>query len=230
MMDVLTKAGANVNSVDNRGLTPLLWALKKDNKTVVERLIEAGADVNMVTQSSPNSPMSALSEASEISPELTRLLIQVGADLNLPSHNGGVLALSSRSRLHNVCLLLRAGVKINIFNHNKVNTLKRHIAEQHPFVKRKMSMLLYAAGEIIDGFTVEEIHSDGKVTRIEVPDFLFSFFCLQHLCREAIRRHLINLDPHTHLFSRIPKLPLPTLLSKYLLYDVSLDDVNNDSD
>ena len=33
---------------------------------------------------------------------------------------------------------------------------------------------------------------------------------LKHICREAIRKHLLNLDPHTHLFGRVPRLGLPT--------------------
>ena len=46
---------------------------------------------------------------------------------------------------------------------------------------------------------------------------------LAHLCRQAIRKHLIELDPHENLFSRIPKLGLPAVPNKYLLYNVSLD-------
>ena len=46
---------------------------------------------------------------------------------------------------------------------------------------------------------------------------------LKHLCREAIRKHLLELDPHSHLFGRVPKLGLPTLLNEYLLYDVTFE-------
>ena len=48
---------------------------------------------------------------------------------------------------------------------------------------------------------------------------------LEHLkhCREAIRKHLIDLDPHAHLFNRIPQLGLPSLLTDYLLFDISLE-------
>ena len=186
--------------------------------------------MNTVTRSSPTIPISALSEASKLSPELTHLLIKAGADVNIPSYNGGVLALSSRSRLQSACLLLKADVKINIFNHNNVNTVKRHIAEQHPNVKREMCILLFAAGEIIDDIIIKKFHDNGNVERIEVPDFLFSLSCPQHLCREAIRKHLINLDPHTHLFGRVPRLGLPTLLTEYVLYNMSLDDVDSESD
>lgn len=76
-------------------------------------------------------------------------------------------------------------------------------------------MLLFAAGE-----------------KYNIPDL--SIF-LKHLCRDAIRKHLIELDPHQHLFGRIPQLGLPSLLTRYLLYNVSLDEdisslPNNDID
>ena len=55
-------------------------------------------------------------------------------------------------------------------------------------------------------------------------------FNLKHLCREAIRKHLLKLDPHTHLFDRVPRLGLPSLLTEYLLYDMSLDVPAEDED
>ena len=52
--------------------------------------------------------------------------------------------------------------------------------------------------------------------------------CLKHLCREAIRNHLLKVEPHTHLFGRIPQLGLPSLVNEYLLYDISLNDDDDD--
>ena len=46
---------------------------------------------------------------------------------------------------------------------------------------------------------------------------------LKHICREAIRNHLLKLDPHQNLFGRIPKLGLPSALTSYLLYNLSLE-------
>ena len=230
LVNVLIQAGAKVNEVDHCNRTPLLRAVMRQSQACIKQLIKAGADVNMVTGSSPTTQISALSEATKFSPELTHLLVKAGADVNIPSYNGGVLAISSRSTLQSICLLLRADVKINIFNPNSVNTLKRCITEQHPYVNRKMRMLLFAAGEMLDSITVKKFRDSGKVEVTEVPDFMFSLFCLQHLCREAIRKYLINLDPHTHLFGRVPRLGLPTLLAEYLLYNVSLAHVDSDSD
>ena len=53
---------------------------------------------------------------------------------------------------------------------------------------------------------------------------------LSHLCRKVIRNHLLEMDPHTHLFGRMPRLGLPVALQSYLLYDQTLDDDDDDDD
>ena len=47
---------------------------------------------------------------------------------------------------------------------------------------------------------------------------------LKQMCRDKIRGYLIRINPHLHLFDRAPKLGLPMLLRKYLLYNMSLDE------
>ena len=81
-------------------------------------------------------------------------------------------------------------------------------------------MLLYAAGETLDGTYVDKIPEELKFEDEKVE--------LKQICREAIRKHLLKLDPHQHLFSRIPQLGLP-FLTEYLLFNQSLDD-DDDSD
>ena len=52
---------------------------------------------------------------------------------------------------------------------------------------------------------------------------------LKHMCRDRIRKHLIILDPNENLFGRIPELGLPSVLTEYLLYNMSLEyDVDTD--
>ena len=52
-----------------------------------------------------------------------------------------------------------------------------------------------------------------------------------YVCRETIRKHLLKLDPHTHLFDSLPKLGLPSSVTEYLLYGETLDDdIDIDSD
>ena len=48
--------------------------------------------------------------------------------------------------------------------------------------------------------------------------------------RVRIRNRLLVLDPHENLFLRFPGLGLPKLLASYLMYDVTVDDVSDDTD
>ena len=52
---------------------------------------------------------------------------------------------------------------------------------------------------------------------------------LKDMCRHAIRKHLVEIHPHENLFVRIPKLGLPDIVTKYLLYNMSVDE-SDDSD
>ena len=72
---------------------------------------------------------------------------------------------------------------------------------------------------------IEEIrNSRPEVTIPEVLEHdLENNLDLRHLCRETIRKHLLSLDPHTHLFDRVSRLGLPKSMYFYLVYDVSLE-------
>ena len=55
-------------------------------------------------------------------------------------------------------------------------------------------------------------------------------FQLKHICREAIRTHLLRLNPRRHLFGRVPRLGLPASMTSYLLYNTSLATGTEDED
>ena len=77
--------------------------------------------------------------------------------------------------------------------------------------KPEIAMLLYAAGEDID------------THHVDTPDCIKdtdNAFNLKFLCINSIRNHLLNLEVHGNLFSRVPYLPLPTMLKNNLLFDV----------
>ena len=84
-------------------------------------------------------------------------------------------------------------------------------------INKDIAVLLFAAGEmmIYDGLKAQNI------LKSEDPGIQ-----LKHICREAIRKHLLHLDPHQHLFGRIPRLGLPKALNQYLLHYESLEDDN----
>ena len=131
---------------------------------------------------------------------------------------------ATRNHIETVQLLLHANIKINQVTRDEMtynsfpNVLQYSIAKSDP--KEPMCMLLYAAGETIDGTTIET----SPWHRAPVPEYLLhKDLDLRHLCRETIRKHLLHLDPHQHLFHRVAHLGLPSVLTKFVLYDVTLD-------
>ena len=85
--EVLIDAGADVNAVVS-DKTPLIEALRKSkvNKTVVKRLIDAGASVNFQT-SSGHCPVHFVAGNTNISKECATALLKAGADPNITHEN-----------------------------------------------------------------------------------------------------------------------------------------------
>ena len=80
-------------------------------------------------------------------------------------------------------------------------------------------MILLAAGEEPD--TSAKVLMNQLQTEVrKIPQFLEEAKLketLMQMCRVAVRDHLIRINPHFHLFGKIPKLGLPSLVTKYLL-------------
>ena len=94
---------------------------------------------------------------------------------------------------------------------------------------------LYVSGEAIKDMEAHEVperfKNSGSFRKLSILQHSQAGVVLKHICREAIRKHLLELDPHSHLFGRIPRLGLPHPLKQYLLYEMSLDsDSDDDSD
>ena len=123
-----------------------------------------------------------------------------------------------------VQLLLKSGAFINKTNNFGQNAFAMHIARRDP-TSKEVAMLLFAGGEKLDTRTVNEYDHLGRALRhVDVPEYLQQpDVCLEHICREAIRKHLIKLNPHAHVFDRIPLLNLPSDLTDYLLYYMNLE-------
>ena len=118
--------------------------------------------------------------------------------------------------------LLQAGAYINKANASYQNALDEHLMGCQP-ARKPVAMLLFAAGELSEITAGQD--------NVHIPDYLHLpelKVCLKHVCRESIRRYLIDLNLKSHLFYRIPKLGLPSLLNEYLLYNISLDDELNE--
>ena len=241
-VELLLQAGADVNQTSSQGMIAISIASRVGFDVAVELLIQSGADVNKIGQYQCSPLMEAVAIGQV---KCAKQLLEAGADVNFIHHSGvtplmcvGIpllllfkmtessedlnYPLSDRNFLSCAKLLLQLGAKINlrakinIRNSTSNNSLKLQMAPHNDSSDRSdICLLLYAAGETIDGSTDAE----------KLPDclkFKALKLNLKHLCREGIRNHLLDLDPHTHLFGRIPQLGLPSLLTEFLLYDAAL--------
>ena len=153
---------------------------------------------------------------------IAELLVKAGADVNnAPSCLDSHLTVASLTNARYVKLLLRSNIKINT-DGSSVNALMFHLTESHK-INRKIVMLLFAAGE--------KIMPSVGCTKTAIPEYLqHEQLSLKEKCREAIRKHLLDIDPHGNLFHRIPKIGLPSVLDRYVLFDMSIDDDDGDDD
>ena len=113
VVSLLVEHGANVNSCDNYGWTPLHTASRSGNFHIAQLLLNKGADVN--ARNADNQTPLALASAENGGVEVLCLLIESGADLN-SSDDKGWTSLCSASRfghLDTVRLLLDYGADPN---------------------------------------------------------------------------------------------------------------------
>ena len=235
-LDVLVSAGADVNQSSSECIIPpISIASRVGFDEAVELLIQSGADVNKIGQHQCSPLMEAVANGHV---KCMKLLLEAGADVNFIHRSGVTLLMcagvplyilfepreiykylnnwkAERNFLSCVKLLLQSGAKINIRKASS-NALKLQMALHNVSSDRSdICLLLYAAGETLDGTTdAEKLPDSLKFEALQ--------FNLKHLCREVIRKHLLNLDSHTNLFKRIPQLGLPSVLTVFLFYGVTL--------
>ena len=252
-VDLLIKRGAGINDVTNDGNTAPKLVVKtpvrsvEDGRDVYPKpnpgrngdfgrfvpsanlLIKAGADVDIVDYDGNT----ALNGAMRLGwAEFVNILIEEGADVNTSNFIENTVLHTAVSEtdpdvdcagfVESVRSVLRAGIYINMLNEDGLNALSYYAEKSQDLLgcpcggqcRKEVAHLMFVAGETVD--------EDAE----EIPDHLNAEqrLRLKHTCRETIRKHLISLDPHTHLFKRVPSLKLPSSLTRYLLYDVSLDD------
>ena len=244
-VNLLIKSGADVNK-EMGGETALMIAVKLGHERCIELLLKAGADLNKEKQGK-----TALMIAVKLGHErCIELLLKAGADVNNAGYDGNtplhkVLAVSgNHNKLCSTILkviraVLQSGARVNVLNRRYQTPLGYYSEERkHWFgafagfaclswdtsepctgdCEREAVRILLAARERASdnsGQMVEAVKPARELTLME-------------LCIEVIRNHLLALDPH--LFGRVPKLGLPSLLTEYLLYGASLDDDNGDAD
>ena len=214
---LLMEAGADVNIVDSEGFSAFIWASEHGYSECVDFLIKQGVDVNRRVRLG----MTGLIRAAENGRiDCVNTLIEAGADVNMADSlsRTPLIAAGISESVRCIKSILRAGALVNQHDNVGNNAIT-------PLAARKASrncaiVLLYAAGEII-----------AISPYVQLPNFLQKEkkrMELKHLCRQRIRNHLLDLDRHAHLFGRVSRLGLPSLVTKYLLYDMTLEPSKDD--
>ncbi|KAL8969386.1 MAG: hypothetical protein Q9183_002019 [Haloplaca sp. 2 TL-2023] len=127
--------GVDINSRNSDGGTALHLAVycppRLENLTsIVEMLLEYGADVNLPNESKGKTPLHIAAWHCENT--ILLQLLQHGANINDTDRSGRTalyLAVSSRRKESNVTTLLNVGANLNIADHNGMTAL--HVATQN---------------------------------------------------------------------------------------------------
>ena len=188
-------------------MNALTIAVEHGRDKCVELLINKGADVNSTDEKGQTA---LLCSARSGKFDCMEIMLKAGADVNICDDVGWTALASAGHFDHTQCviLLLKAGAYIN-------NIFNKDVDEKLRVTSKETATVLYAAGQSLDLSMLadlEGICKENDLTR-----------GLKDLCRSAIRRHLLQINPHQHLFNRTPRLGFPSLLTEYLLYNVSLD-------
>ena len=248
-VEKLITAGADVNKRSDCANTPLMAAILRkmpfscienvngfltpQRTNCVKLLIDAGADVNTNTIYGDPIIVRVLMEGNY---DHLELLVKAGADVNVMDIHCST-PMNCALRLFNsvgyvlkcVKLLLRAGAKMNIAGNR--NHLYRSVRDRHfqrPRRCLKLLKIFFAAGEAVGSYEVQ-------CRGLEIPENLYLplpgdlNLSLMHLCREMIRKHLMQMS-QVNLFFRVPQLEIPLILHDYLLYEQTLDGDDDDDD
>ena len=220
-IDLLLKEGAGVNTQCDGGRTALMLAAAHGHSKCVEKLKQAGANVNTVDN---NGTFALLFACNAGDSACVDSLLQAGADVNLKDQQDTTPLISASAHGSHQLLaqLLKAGAHINRRNTAGLNALYYALGKIRSTSDTKHTeavTLLFAAGET---FIDASLKMMARYPRYRTVKETFFEQSLKHLCKEAIRKRLIQINPHEHLFHRVHQLGLPAILTEYLLYHTSL--------
>ena len=210
IVELLVKAGARIDNTISFETTVLHVVAEKGSEKCVNLILEAGGNPTEMLHTAVRKRRG----------NIVHTLIKAGADVNTKVGYGCKTALfAAVENIDLSCakILLRGGVKVNVKGSNCFYALTVCLTDYTPYRPtskelEEFVMLLFAAGDTPDG-GMRWAHKYFKPSA-EIN--------LINICRETIRKHLLKLDD-VNLFIRVPQLPLPQLMTSYLLYDVTLD-------
>jgi len=222
IIDLLLQEGADVNTQATWDKTPLITAVERGLEDVVEKLINAGADVNIAA----NAGYTALYYASDstsrrdINPNIIKLLVDAGADVDAQTDSGNT-ALHNAVKLSAdaVRILLSANADPNIKNNDgktPLNSTSYYKGEDTGIAK----MLVDAGAEfVLSNIGDHPIHDAVDVNQIDMVKFY-----VQAGVDINIRDAKQATPLHRSMDAEVPEI------AKYLIdngADVNATDMNN---
>ncbi len=185
----LVKEGANVNSVDNHGVTPLLIATNWNKLDAVKTLLELGADPKYNVGGT-----SALFIATGRDTEIVRVLIQTGADVNLTTEKYNYSPLGRAAgnrddtfinlkksggysgpfpnRTETVRLLIKAGASVNHVDGFGMSPLRRAMERNNIEIAR---LLLEANADVNQRIPSEDGTQNGDTILMDTVGYYSVF-------------------------------------------------------
>ena len=178
------------------------------NIDTVKFLLEAGVGVNATSYTGWTPLLTAVIGDQY---DCARILIKAGADVNVEVTSGGA-ALNYKKNVLGFAVDIgnRKMVKLLLLSGMHLLGLKMANPEN-----RKIARLLIAAG--YSNSKRRDIFLRPKNTPPATS------LLLSDLCRAVIRQKLFEMNSPVNLVHLVPKLGLPSLLQKHLLFDVSVD-------
>ena len=193
-------------------------------------LIASGADVNYRARLSGWTALMVAALNGDIN--ILKLLLKSGADVNSVSRRNGWSALvSAVVGSHSECvqLLIQSGadVKVHVIITGPPSWEKNVLDFALDIGNIKTIKMLLLGGVHTGGirpscrplYKIKKILEVAGVLPLEGVDKDFSLIAQ---CREAIRKHLLHVHPPVNIYFKIGRLGMPSILERYLLYNVTL--------
>ena len=231
IVELMIKAGADVNTSDEYGNSPLIQAINSGlsiHYDLIKTVLNGGADPNHHNNHGLSPLITTIRRSSEHSLDgllAVNELIDSGADLNDSEPYGSLYGQSavhlsiSRGQDRITEALIRSGADINIRNHRGFSPLHRVACEE----KTDLVKLLLAAGANrssipksfwTDDGGIERKFKDPKIrTLLGSNEKEFFFPSLKHLSRISFRRWFERKADH--VARSLPNIP--ESLRQYIL-------------
>ena len=195
-VEVLLKAGADVNATEMYNVTALMCAAWRGDTEIAETLITAGADVNASTDYKYTALLFAINKGSN---RCVGVLMRAGAAVNAADSNGNTALLWALATNNFKCVqyVLRAGADVNAANTDGYSARTHVLRREHNEKYRELFHLVTA-----------ENTARGRTGATRN---------LKQTCRGIIRGYLMDRNPGSNLMYTMPRLRLPDDMADYLL-------------